>query len=219
MKNPARPASADPANDDGPSARSAAPVPEAAPRRRSHLAAALDAHLAASPDVLSHGTDPRIQAAASALGLVALGVVARRASLSGRGVTVVAVPAHVWADPRHRADALRLKPLGRELGRRVVLVQEGPLLRQPRLGNARLVARCADAELGPDDRFAVIGSLIDEPGTSLGDLAGLLQGSAVDPVGAVLSLVAQGLVEVDKRRPIGPATPAWLHPDRARDAR
>jgi hypothetical protein len=90
----------------------------------------------------------------------------------------------------------------------VVVLPEGALRREPRLGNTLLIARAAWAIIGAEDRIAVMAALAEEPGISLGDLAQAVR-RGPDRVAAVLSLVKRGIVEVDRRKAIGPLTAVW----------
>lgn len=168
----------------------------------------LEAHVIASPLVVSASPDP----ACEELWRAALhdgGLAAMRVKLVSRAATLVAVPSDLWRDGTRRARALALKHAAAQAGRRVVVVPEGALRREPRLGNAILMAQAARAVIGAEDRIAVMAALAEEPGMVLGDLIQLVRHEP-DRVAAVLSLARSGVVDVDRRKPIGPLSAVWL---------
>lgn len=168
----------------------------------------LEAHVVASPLVVSAGPDP----ACEELWRAALqdeGVAAIRVKLASRSVTLVAVPSDLWMDGARRARVLALKHAAARSGRRVIVVPEGVLRREPRLGNAVLMAQAARAIIGAEDRIAVMAALAEEPGMVLGDLIQLVRHEP-DRVAAVLSLARSGVADVDRRKPIGPLSAIWL---------
>lgn len=181
------------------------------------LADALCMLLAADPAVLVHGPDGMVTAMLPALGLAGRGVAVVRARTQARDVTLVAVPYLLWPYPwveEQRVPLLELKRLAGCSGRRVVLLPEARVRREPRATNARLVAQAAGTDVPPRDRLTILGALVDEPGIALGDLAALASGAG-DPVAAVLALVAAGLLHLDlDHAPVGPATQVWPPPRR-----
>lgn len=169
----------------------------------------LEAHVAASPLVSSTSPDPICEALWRAACFQDGRIAAVRARLPSKTVTLVAVPSDLWIDGARRGRVLALKRTAVRSGRRVILVPEGALRREPRLGNAVLMAQAARTAIGAEDRIAVMAALAEEPGMALGDLIQVVR-HAPDRVAAVLSLARSGVVDVDRRRPIGPLTPVWL---------
>lgn len=169
------------------------------------LGARLDAALIALPVVIGVGADPGVEALVRPLGLAEAGLVIRRVRiLDGRSVTVTAVPAITWVRPDGRDRVLALKRAARTAGRRVVLVPEGTLDRDPRMADALLIAGCAGARVAPGDRLALTIALMQAGGSMpLADAAELMVRSH-DPVAAVLALVAGRVVGLDLRGPVGP---------------
>ncbi len=168
----------------------------------------LEAHVIASPLVVSASPDPACEELWCAA-LEDAGLAAMRVQLATRTATLVAVPSDLWRDGARRARALALKQAAARSGRRVVVMPEGALRREPRLGNAVLMAQAAQAAIGAEDRIAVMAALAEEPGMVLGDLIQLVRHEP-DRVAAVLSLARSGVVDVDRRKPIGPLSAVWL---------
>jgi hypothetical protein len=179
---------------------------QATPARLREL---LDAHVAASPHVLSARPDPIFESFWNTASLRDERVAVLRVRLGSGPVTLVAVPSGVWARGGSRARILALKRAAVRAGRRVLVVPEGALRREPRLGNAVMLAQAASADIGPEDRIAVMALLAEEPGMVLGDLIQAVR-QEDDRVAAVLSLARRGIVEVDLRGPIGPLSQVWL---------
>lgn len=168
----------------------------------------LEVHVIASPVVVSAGPDPACEEFWRAA-LQDEGLAAMRVKLASRTVTLMAVSSDLWLDGARRARVLALKHAASRSGRRVIVVPEGALRREPRLGNAVLMAQAARAVISAEDRIAVMAALAEEPGMVLGDLIQLVRHEP-DRVAAVLSLARSGVVDVDCRKPIGPLSAVWL---------
>lgn len=172
-----------------------------------NLAAKLDAVLATHPAVRAVSPDPVAEALSNGLGGAARELAIRRVRLVGAGpVSVAAVPSAAWHDPGAKVSALSLRRAAAHLGRRVVLVTEAWLDREPRLANALLVASCASAPVAPRDRLSLMSALLDAGGElPLADAAEVMT-SADDPVAAVLALGAHRVLALGMDEPVGPAT-------------
>lgn len=173
------------------------------------LARLLEAHVAASPHVLSAGPDPVCQELWRAACFHDERLVAMSVKLAAKLVTLVAVPDHLWLDSGRRTRVFALKRAAVRSGRRVMVLSEGALRREPRLGNAILMAQAAHALIGAEDRISVMAALAEEPGMALGDVIQVVRHEP-DRVAAVLSLARSGIIEIDLRKPIGPLSPLWL---------
>jgi hypothetical protein len=169
------------------------------------LSARLDAALTVAPTVAAFGLDPAVEALMKPLGLQYAGDVIRRVRLhDGRSATVLAVLNEAWVDSDGRTRALALKRAAHAIGRRVVLVPEGSLYREPMMTNALLIAGCAWADVSPFDRLALMAVLLDSGGSMpLAEAAETMQRSD-DPVAAVLCLVADRVVCLELSGPITP---------------
>ena len=102
-----------------------------------------------------------------------------------------------------RQDAFDAKFAAKtERGDRVLLVAEARLRARPLMQNAALIASSGAVCPTPLDRVRLLDQLKAEGGCStLGDLAACARNSG-DPVRAVLSLVAAGLLWIELDRPI-----------------
>lgn len=183
------------------------------------LAARLDAALTVLPRVAGFGIDPAVEALERPLGLADAGLVVRRVRLDdGRTVTAVTVPSTTWTRPGGHKDLLALKRAAGTLGRRVVLVPDAALEREPRAANAMLIAGCAGSPVSPSDRLGLMGALLEAGGSMpLADAADIMLRSD-DPVAAILSLVAARVVGLDLREPIGPVSTVRSRRTRVRTA-
>lgn len=159
---------------------------------------------AALPGVELMGDCPDAQSIGDWIGLERSDYVALDARVSGRHTTLLCVPYASW----HSTDTMEvltsLKELLSVLERRVVLVPEGFIRRQPRLGNAMLIAGSGHASLTSSDRMRVLAALIEEDSATLLELASLVESS--DPVSSILRLVCEGCLEIDLNRPILPTS-------------
>lgn len=163
------------------------------------IAGRLDAVLTVIPVVAAFGPDPAAEGIERLFGLGDTGLVIRRVRLvDGRCVTVAAVPSRV------RSDVLAFKRAVEACGRRVILVPEGALDREPLGTNSLLIAGCAGARVSPSDRLALVTALLEAGGSlSLADAAEIMVRSD-DPVAAVLALVPARVVLLDLAVPVGP---------------
>jgi hypothetical protein len=173
------------------------------------LSRLLEAHVAASPHVVSAAAEPIFEAFWRAACFQDPRVAAVSVRTVSKVVTLVAIPSDLWTDSVRRARVLALKRAAIQSGRRVMILPEGALRREPKLGNAFLMAQAAHAVIGAEDRIAVMAALAEEPGMALGDLIQVVRHEP-DRVAAVLSLVRSGVLEVDMRKAIGPQSPIWL---------
>lgn len=107
--------------------------------------------------------------------------------------------------PSSGLDRERIKDVADKLearGRRVCLVPEANLRRQPARANRELVSSAGAACLAPFDRVKVLDRILGDGGSStLGEVACLVSGGD-DPVAGVLSLVVAGVLRIDMDRAI-----------------
>jgi hypothetical protein len=168
------------------------------------LATRLDAALFVIPVVTAIARDPVVEALEQPFGLGSAGLVSRRVRVAdGRRLTVVGVPSSVWGETA-KAALLTLKSAAAQVGRRVLLVPEGALDREPRMSDALLVAGCSGLAVSPTDRLSLGLALIEAGGSlPLVDAAECMA-RADDPVAAVLALVAGRVVGLDLGQALGP---------------
>lgn len=169
----------------------------------------LEVHVAALPGVVAASPDPVCEALWRGACLRDERLAVLRVKLTSKVVTVVAVPSDIWTDGARRARVMALKRAAARSGRRMTLLPEGALRREPRLGNALVMAQAAQTTIGAEDRIAVMAALAEEPGIALGDLIQIVR-HGPDRVAAVLSLARSGVVDVERRKPIGPLSRVWL---------
>lgn len=148
------------------------------------------------------GPDPMVETFERLFRLSDHGLAILRIRYSSRPLTVIGVSAHAWHCPATRASLFGLKRACTRVGRRIVLIPPGVLQRQPRLDCARWVASCAGVRTTAAERNAVLIEVKTAATPSLSSAAAVLK--RTDATSAVLSLVAQGLLEIDLAQPIGP---------------
>jgi hypothetical protein len=173
------------------------------------LSRLLEVHVAALPGVVAASPDPVCEALWRGACFRDERLAVLRVKLTSKVVTVVAVPSDVWMDGARRARVLALKRAAVHSGRRMTVLPEGALRREPRLGNALVMAQASQTTMCAEDRIAVMAALVEEPGLALGDLIQIVR-HGPDRVAAVLSLARSGVVDVERRRPIGPLSQVWL---------
>lgn len=125
--------------------------------------------------------------------------------LRGATVTIVCVPYGGWTRPEfmERVHALRIG--AKAQGRRVVVVPQGIVDRQPRLGNASIIGVAGKrVTVDATARMTVLAHLVENGDCSLSDLASLLDHP--DPYGAILNLISQDVLRIDLRRCISPSS-------------
>jgi hypothetical protein len=130
-------------------------------------------------------------------------VAAVRVLCAGVRITALIVPRRLWHSSAHLARLVKLRAAVRALGHPSLLVPEGFVRRQPRLGNARLLAGAADIAVSGGDRMSILKLLTELPGSSLEECAEAVRLSE-DPFGAVLALACAGDIEIDPREPFTP---------------
>lgn len=160
-----------------------------------------------TPGVVALGADPFIEKLLPLFGLVSSGVANMRVHVDGRIVTVLAVPKRIWKDPNTKPTLHSLKGAARKLGVRVLLVPSDVVRREPRLANARLLARCRQDHVDPADRRRVLNTVRQRPGLHLHLCADVVQHG--DPIGVIFRLAVDGDVRIPLSEHICPFTPVF----------
>ena len=163
---------------------------------RDRLSRVLDIHLCASPGVIDFGPDPESERWLES-SPAPPGSVARRVRLLDRILIVVAIP-----DGTETPSALRRMLVASAGKPNLLVVREGWLRRQPRFSILSMLVHCSDIRVSPTDWILVEQHLVSQGGTSdLGDCAAVVLRDQ-DPVQAVLALVAQHRLHIDRSRPL-----------------
>lgn len=129
------------------------------------------------------------------------------AKLGKQVIAIVCVPFGGWSRPEfmHRVFSLRAK--ARAQGHQVVVVSQGIVDRQPRLGNASIIGVAGRrVTVGSTARMAVLAHLVEHGDCPISELAALIQTDHKDPYGAILNLVANDVLKIDLRRCISPSS-------------
>lgn len=158
----------------------------------------------AHPEAAYIGANGAVEGIAYSLGFAPHDLCVVDVQLAGKVVTLVCVPHQHWNRPASMAKVLDLRFQAKAAGHLVVLVPQSIVERQPRLGNAEIIARTAKVRVDSASRMIVLAHLIEHGDTSLSELAGLIQHS--DPFAAILHLVAVGAVAIDLERAITPSS-------------
>lgn len=122
----------------------------------------------------------------------------------GEEFHVLSAPASTWR--KDYEDLLDLKHRAEENGERVILVPPTFIQREPRLGNARLVADAFQVSLSGEDRMAVFLHLVENGGYSTFHDCAMAVVNCEAPYSCVLSMAGMGLVKIDLGKPIIPET-------------
>ena len=119
-----------------------------------------------------------------------------------RIITLICVPHRIWNRSFPSAKCIDLRFQARQAGYAAVLVPQTVVEREPRLGNSQLLSGTRSIKVGASCRMAVLAHLIENGASCLSELACLVQHR--DPFGAVLSLVAVGVLAIDMAQDITP---------------
>jgi hypothetical protein len=124
------------------------------------------------------------------------------ARVDRRILTLICVPHHIFKQPHRLSHAIELRSLSRQAGFSAVIVPQGFVEREPRLGNAQLMAGTARIKVDATTRMTVLAYLIENGGCCLSEIAALIEHP--DPFGAVLQLAGTGAVSIDMSASISP---------------
>lgn len=108
-----------------------------------------------------------------------------------------------WHDPGFMERLQALRSEERDIGKRVVLIPEAFVQRQPRFQHTKPVARAAGYRVTPKSRMMILAALVERGPTSLKNCATLVENTHPDPVGCILHLVSTGAVWMDLDRRLG----------------
>jgi hypothetical protein len=122
----------------------------------------------------------------------------------GESFHIVTAPIGVWR--RNFERLLDLKHKAAERNERVVLVPPSFIQREPRLGNARMVAEAFQISITGEDRMAVLIHLLENGGFSNFHDCAMSVVNNESPFSCVLSMAGMGLVDIDLGKPITPHT-------------
>ena len=156
----------------------------------------------AMPGIRVLGPDPLVEQLQGLCQLRQEDLVVLRIKANDHPVTLIGVPTRAWHRPAVKRNLSLLKRAATREGHRVVLVPQSYIRRQPRLANSQLIAKCASLSVSATDRSAIVRFLTEMPVSDLDDAASVVGGP--DPVGCVLKLVTEGLLEIDLEHPITP---------------
>lgn len=122
--------------------------------------------------------------------------------------TLVIAPRRIWHSPERRLRLFVLKRNGQHVGRRIVLVPEPQLRKQPRLETAEQIVAATTATISTSERLLLEAFVQSERRPTLKSCGALIAGNP-DPLGAILLLVSAGRLCVDLSRPITLSTQVW----------
>lgn len=170
-------------------------------RRHQRLQKNLSALLGLCAKIQVGDTDPYIEHLMKAYGFRQFELALAGVKVGGRTATLVCAPYLVWT--QHAKRLLAFKHDAQLADRKVVLVPESVVQRQPRLNNALMVANASEVHVPPTGRMQILAHLIDN-----GSRSTIRECSTVldhpDPVAAVFALIASGVLSIDLTRLIVP---------------
>lgn len=134
--------------------------------------------------------------------------------LGKRLVTIVCVPFGGWTRPEFMDRVHVLRSRAKAQGHHVVVVSQGIVDRQPRLGNASIIGVAGRrVSVSSTARMKVLAHLIDNGDCQLSDLASTIAADHPDPYGAILSLVSNDVLRIDLAKVISPTSMVGLAGD------
>jgi hypothetical protein len=148
------------------------------------------------------GPDPMVEMLERLYRLSDCGLAMLQVRHLGIRLTVIGATAKIWHYPAARSHLFGLKRACIRAGRRILLVPPSALRRQPRLDCARWVASCAGVRTSRAERDAILHDVRTASIPTLSRAAATLKRQ--DATSAVLSLVAQGVLAIDLKHPVGP---------------
>lgn len=147
------------------------------------------------------GNDDLVASFAQAKGFTGDDLAILRICIGTTRYTLICVPEQVWH--ARKFDLLELKSMAAFAGRNSVLVPEGAIQRQPRLGTARVIEDAFGVSVTLEQRMAVLIHIIECGGTSsIMDCA-----CAIDheqPFSAVIHLVGLGVLTMNANAALTP---------------
>lgn len=128
--------------------------------------------------------------------------------IGDRNAALVAIPSRHWRSKDTMVPFYRLKATSHWQGETVVLIPEAFVTREPRCSNSLMIAASRGTNMSVSDRMAILEHLIEFESATLSELGGMI--AHPDPISAVLSLVVEGLIDIDLDRPILPTSPVSM---------
>lgn len=169
--------------------------------------------LAAHPRTTHLGPDHLVENLASSLGFETVDLAILRVMVGPNRYTLICAPERIWNG--RKRGLLELKRVAAAAGRSCVLVPEGAIQRQPRLGTARTIEEASGVDVTMEQRMDVLVHLIEHGYSTLFDCACAIKHPS--PFSAVLHLVAMGVIKMRGDGRLSPDTRIDL-PDPAMDA-
>lgn len=164
--------------------------------------------ISAHPRAEYMGPDKLVESLAQSKGFTEDDLAILRVSVGNRHHTLVCSPGPIWF--ARKFDLIELKQMAAFAERSVVLVPEAAIQRQPRLSNARTIEEACGVTVCVDQRMSILLHLIEAGGAAaLVDCAGAIDHP--QPYGAVLHMIALGLVHLDPGKELTPHTIVRLH--------
>lgn len=131
--------------------------------------------------------------------------------LGKRLITIVCVPFGGWTRPEFMQRVLVLRSRARAHGLDVVVVSQGIVDRQPRLGNASIIGVAGRrVSVSSTARMKVLAHLIENGDCQLSELAAVIAADHPDPYGAILNLVSNDVLRIDLAKVISPTSMVGL---------
>lgn len=169
--------------------------------------------LAAHPRTTHLGPDDLVENLASSLGFETVDLAILRVMVGPNRYTLICAPERIWNG--RKRGLLELKRVAAAAGRNCVLVPEGAIQRQPRLGTARTIEEASGVEVTMEQRMDVLVHLIEHGYSTLFDCACAIRHPS--PFSAILHLVALGVIKMRSAGRLSPETRIDL-PDPVADA-
>ena len=153
------------------------------------------------PGLIPLGTDPLVRQLLTAIGFDTVDFVATMLLANGKRFTVVAVPTRIWRDLYCRNQLIEMKKEAKSLGTRSVLVPQRCIRGNTRAEIGRTLSRSRYVKYSDTQMDAVLNHVRRNRTTTIRDCATNIEGHD-DPMGVVLLLCAQGILNLDRSRRI-----------------
>jgi hypothetical protein len=147
------------------------------------------------------GEDPVVQHLVASAGFGAFDIHVQRVGCDGPIVTVLCVPTRIWRDPESRRLLLEVKVQARALRTCCILVPQRWLRAPVRSSVARVLAGTRHTTYTRRQMTDALSHIDELRITSIIEAASAIKDHD-DPVGAILSMVCRGIVDIDRSKPI-----------------
>ncbi|MBJ3786402.1 hypothetical protein [Devosia sediminis] len=162
-------------------------------------------YISAHPKLMGLGDDPVVQHLLASAGFSPVDAYVIRLAAEGRMITAICVPTRIWRHEDCRLELHEVKKEARALRTNCILVPQRWLRAETRSAVARVVAQARNTRFTRAQMDAVLEHLRKTRISTIAETAHALVDHS-DPIGVVLAMAGQGMVDLDRSTPLHPGT-------------